>query len=248
MLRARALGDAVLAALIVALTPSVASCRVPHEPPSLRHKIYRSWDEFMDDVRQGKVRYVVRGGEKLHGALRPELGEASSTFEMVTGTGQAALEDDWGAIHDAGVSVIVEALVQTVPEDDRDTIHEARVSVPSRVEMPNRRFWVVKNLLFPVAHLLLLAACIVRWKDADGWTVAFFTGAVTGSLLAWAIGIIAAWGAGPDPTRINWRLVDAGLWTIYAGTVCAGIGGVLSILSSVRRLRSAGTDESSDDA
>jgi len=219
------------------------------ETLSLQHKIYQSWDEFMDDVRQGKVRYVVRRGEKLRGALRPEVGEMSSTFtlEMVKGTGQAALEEDWDAIHEAGVSVIVEYLVQTAPVDDRDTIREARVSVPSRVEMPSRRFWVVKNLLSPVVYLLLLAACIVRWNDANGWTVAFFTGGVAGILLAWAMGVIAAWGGVSDPTRINWRLVDAGLWTIYAGMVCAGIGGVLSILSSVKRLRSAGTAEPSGD-
>ncbi len=267
MLRARALGDAVLALLIVAVTPSVASCRVPQEPPSLQHKIYKSWDEFMGDVRQGKVhhvirswdefmgdarqgkvRHVIRGGEKLHGTLRPEVGEVSPTFEVVKGTGQAASEDDWDAIHDAGVTVEVEVLVQASPEDDRDTIHDAGVRVCHQVGMPNRWFWVVKNLLTAVVYLLLLAACIVRWNDANGWIVAFFTGAVTGSLLAWVMGIIAAWGGGSDPTRINWRLVDAGLWTIYAGMGCAGIGGVLSIVSSVRRLRSVGTDVSAGDA
>jgi hypothetical protein len=262
MLRARPLGDAVLAAIVIAGAPSVAYCRVPEEqpsvqyeihqswqePPSLRHKVYQSWDEFMDDVRQGKVRYVVRGGEKLHGALRPEVGEMTSTFEMVKGTGQAALEENWDAIHDAGVSVIVEQLVQADPEDDRGPIHDAGVHVSHQLGMPNRWSWVATYWLAPAVWLLLLAACIVRWNDANGWAMAFFTGGLAGVLLTRVMGTVAAWGGGSDPTRINWRSVDAGIWTIYAGMVCAGIGGVLSIVSSVKRLRSVGPDESAGDA
>lgn len=227
MLRACRLGDAVIAASIVALTPSVASCRVPHEPQSLPatpHTVYVSWDELMDDVRQGRVRSLVRGGKKLHGALYPEDGEVSSTFEV------------------AGV------LEQAVPEDDWHAIRQAGVSVPWQIENPNRWFWVANYWLAPVMWLLLLAACIVRWNDANGWTVAFFTGGVTGVLLSWLMRSIAAWGGGSDPTRINWRFVEAGIWSAYAGMVCAGVGGVLSILSSVKRLRSAGAAEQSGDA
>ena len=213
----------LLAGVLLAVSFGAASGQ--EDQPSATHKVYESWAEFMADVEAGRIEALVRGDPPLRGTFRTRSmipGRSTyRTFE-IPGTHEIDVSDeDWTRIAAAGVTI---RLVVTLKAREIGAIRGNR--------------W-----LMPVVGLILLAACAARWKHATDWSVVFFTVALIAILAAWTAGVLAAppW-VRPDDLEaaaglsrpVNRSLMDAAVWALCLAYVLVAVGGVLSIVSSLK--------------